>query len=378
MNKYAFLFVAMISVGVVTNAQQGRGTLKTTLTASPVSELPSTLQGTSSLFFMNGEYWTCNDHGELVLYAIDTMQATLRDSIHLHATFRDMEEVSQDANYLYLGDFGNNQGTRDDLRVLRVSKTSLGISVPQYDTISFSYPVHDASRARDFDCEAFLVTDTAIFLFTKQWEGQNCAIYAIPNMPGTHVARYVDSLSTAGMVTGLSYQPERGLLVLVGYNTICRPFVYLMTHVVGSHFSQADCERIQLSNPFGTQIESIATTDGLHYYLTSEYLNQSVITRQPTLFELDLSEQIASYLGTDAAALSSEKTACLVPNPTSEIITIVNVLPRQVEVYDLSGRMVLLVEQTDKIDLTPLPKGNYMVMLTLPDGRLERHTIVRL
>lgn len=377
MNKYAFLFVAMISVGVVTNAQQGRGTLKTTLTASPVSELPSTLQGTSSLFFMNGEYWTCNDHGELVLYAIDTMQATLRDSIHLHATFRDMEEVSQDANYLYLGDFGNNQGTRDDLRVLRVSKTSLGISVPQYDTISFSYPVHDASRARDFDCEAFLVTDTAIFLFTKQWEGQNCAIYAIPNMPGTHVARYVDSLYTAGMVTGLSYQPERRLLVLVGYNTICSPFVYLMTHVVGSHFRQADCERIQLSNPLGTQIESIATTDGVHYYLTSEYLNQTVITRQPTLFELNLSEQIASYLGTDAA-LSSEKTARLVPNPTSEIITIVNVLPRQVEVYDLSGRMVLLVEQTDKIDLTLLPKGNYMVVLTLPDGRLERHTIVRL
>lgn len=378
MKKYAFLFVVMISVGTASNAQQSRGISKTTLTASSVAELPSTLQGTSSLFFMNGEYWTCNDHGELVLYAIDTIQATLRDSIPLQASFRDMEEVSQDANYLYLGDFGNNQGTRDDLRVLRVRKTSLGLPDLLFDTISFSFPAHDDSRARDFDCEAFLVTDTAIFLFTKQWEGQNCAIYAIPNMPGMHVARYVDSLSTAGLVTGLSYQPERGLLVLVGYSTVCKPFVYLMTHVVGCRFSQANCERIQLSNPIGTQIESIATTDGLHYYLTSEYLHQMIITRQQTLFELDLSEQLAGYLGTDAASFSAEKTACLVPNPTSELITIVNVLPRQVEVYDLTGRMVLSVEQSDRIDLTPLPKGTYMAVLTLPDGRLERHTIVRL
>ncbi|MBR1798602.1 MAG: hypothetical protein IJ761_01700 [Bacteroidales bacterium] len=51
------------------------------------------------------------------------------------------------------------------------------------DTIAFAYPNRDRAHARDSFCEAFTIPDTAICLFTKQWQSQQCACYMIPKEP---------------------------------------------------------------------------------------------------------------------------------------------------------------------------------------------------
>ena len=139
----------------------------------------------------------------------------------------DAEEVTQDDEYLYFGDIGDNNGVRNDLHVLRLEKAALASGAIAFDTLWFSYPDRTDSSARDFDCEAFVATDTALILFTKQWLSQGGSCYSIPKTPGRWEARRLFDIATEGMVTGACYQPERGRLVLCGYNMFCMPFVYL-------------------------------------------------------------------------------------------------------------------------------------------------------
>src|SRR5690606_30715450 len=104
----------------------------------------------------------------------------------------DWEEISQDEDYFYIGDFGNNgHGNRTDLHILRISKASLA-DEPIIDTIHFSYNnqtdfTGTEPNATDFDCEAMIISQDSIYLFTKQWLSQNSAIYALSKTPGSQV-----------------------------------------------------------------------------------------------------------------------------------------------------------------------------------------------
>lgn len=258
-------------------------------TAEVVGNLPSQIEGTSTLFFLDGKLWSCNDHGALVLYALDTSNAQIVDSIVLPGRMYDMEEVAQDGEYLYFGDIGDNNGVRTDLHVLRLAKGLLASGEVAFDTIWFGYPDRTSANARDFDCEAFVATDTALLLFTKQWRSRGSTCYAIPKVPGHWEARRMFEIATKGMVTGASYQPERGRLVLCGYNRLCSPFVYILSS------GKTEGRRIGLTNGIGWQTEGIATTDGIHYFLTCEHLDIYGFTHPAQLLTLDLSDFFARY-----------------------------------------------------------------------------------
>lgn len=158
----------------------------TTIEPTVVDTLDAMLEGSSSLIFWNNGYWTWNDHGDSCLYRIDTTDASILESLCINGIDNyDMEEISQDSLYLYLGDVGNNNGFRQDLHILRVSKESLLAGIIEMDTIWFSYEdLTDFSyhpQATDFDCEAFIVTEDSIYLFTKQWVSMQTTLYVLPD-----------------------------------------------------------------------------------------------------------------------------------------------------------------------------------------------------
>jgi hypothetical protein len=145
----------------------------------PIStvELPNALNETSGLVLWNHQLWSHNDSGnDNQIFTLDTLTGKILHSYPLKATVNhDWEEISQDQEFLYVGDFGNNaNGCRTDLNILRISKKSLLANDPKVDSVQFSYsdqlsftPV--AGNKSDFDCEAFIVTKDSIYLFTKQW-----------------------------------------------------------------------------------------------------------------------------------------------------------------------------------------------------------------
>ncbi|SHN60025.1 hypothetical protein SAMN05444395_102329 [Flavobacterium fryxellicola] len=264
-------------------------------------KLNAILKETSGLTQSDSLFWTINDDTDTVLYGVDTI-GIIKSKIPLKKVSNtDWEEIAQDNNYFYIGDFGNNaSGNRKDLRVLRIEKEALSKPIQRIDTISFSYSNQTnfnkkPANTTDFDCEAFIVSDDSIYLFTKQWKHKKTSVYAVPKIPGTYIAKLKETYNTKGLITGATYLPKKQLLVLSGYNRFLSPFIYLLYDYKTTHFFSGNKRKIKIALPFH-QIEGIATLDGLHFYLTNEnFVRKPVVDVTPQLHQLDLSPFLGNY-----------------------------------------------------------------------------------
>ena len=261
------------------------------------------LPETSGLVKYSGFLWTHNDDTDTHLYALDTISGKIIKSYGLPNVLNtDWEEISQDSSYFYVGDFGNNyHGNRINLQVLRIEKNSLLMNLPKIDTIAFSYSNQKATQSTqsnrtEFDCEALVITKDSIYLFTKQWKSKNTSIYSLPKTPGNWVAKYKNSFHVKGLITGATYLENKKLVVLCGYSIQLHPFIYLLYDYKGYDFFSGNKRKIKLKLPFH-QVEGIATSDGLHYYLTNESFSRKPIISIPQqMHELDLSPYLKTYL----------------------------------------------------------------------------------
>ncbi|WP_240743145.1 hypothetical protein, partial [Ilyomonas limi] len=90
------------------------------------TNLNTKLNETSGLLWWNNQVWTHNDSGgEPALYAVDSSTGKIIRKVTVsNATNIDWEDLAQDDNYIYIGDFGNNaQGNRNDLKIYKVKKS---------------------------------------------------------------------------------------------------------------------------------------------------------------------------------------------------------------------------------------------------------------
>ncbi len=83
---------------------------------------------------------------------------------------------------------------RTDLHILRIEKNSLLEGNPVIDTIWFIYENQKdlaavPSNETDFDCEAMVVSEDSIYLFSKQWDSLGTGFYQLPKTPGIHTAK---------------------------------------------------------------------------------------------------------------------------------------------------------------------------------------------
>ena len=238
-------------------------------------DLERQISETSGLIYWDGVLWTHNDDTDTRLYMLDPSTAKIVGDYNLPGVVnQDWEEIAQDDEYIYVGDFGNNRGNRDNLQILRVEKASLKSGQPSIETIWFTYSdqenlVSEGLNQTEFDCEAFIVSSDSIYLFTKQWLSANTTQYVLPKVPGKHVAQKRAVFPVEGQVTGASYLEEEGLLVLCGYTAIVQPFLYLFTEYQDDDFFSGNQKRVNLTIPFH-QVEAVHTSDGTHFYVSNE------------------------------------------------------------------------------------------------------------
>lgn len=270
------------------------------ITISPLSAhlLSDTIQETSGLIWWNNYLWTHNDNSDNNLYAIDTANGNIvsKKAIRYVENF-DWEEISQDKDYVYVGDFGNNgTGNRKNLHILRIEKKALLKSNSVVcDTIWFEYRNQfDYSSApantTDFDCEAFIVTSDSIYLFTKQWKSKKTTVYSLPKTPGKYKAIPLATYDIQGLVTGAHYQPDQNTIVLSGYSvagSIISPFVFLLYDFKKNDFFVGNKRRINI-NQMMLQMEGIASRDGKTFYISNEKIS-NIITISPKIHSIDLS-----------------------------------------------------------------------------------------
>ena len=364
----------------------------TIIMADGVGTLDSLLGGSSSLLFWDNGFWTFNDHNDNCFYKIDTTNAEIVETLCINGLHNDdIEEITQDSLYLYFGDVGNNSGNRQDLKILRISKESILNQMVEIDTIWFSYEDQTDftynPRATDFDCEAFIVSDDNIYIFTKEWFSTKTTLYSLPKIPGTHVARRLETYDVNGLITGAAYMPEYQLVVLCGYDydpvnllSSLHPFIVLLYDFQEDRFFSGNKRRLDFDFSTRAQIEAIATCNALDYYITNEQTSFSVmdyvIDIPPALQRLNLRDYILPYLSRfgisdtpDVVPNLSKENFRIYPNPAIDKLNIEcppEFLGANYEIFNINGQIVeegILKGNAISLNNKRISSGKYILII---------------
>ena len=329
--------------------------------------LPEGLSASSSLFFFNGRLWSANDHGRVTLYAIDTIGASIIDSLpSVSPDVVDLEAVAQDEEYLYLADVGNNAGSRRDLHILRYDKGLVMESADRVvpDTIWLSYPdqvsFESDAQNTDFDCEAVVATDTALLLFSKQWVSHRSVVYSVPKVPGRYVASAVAEIAVDGLVTDASLHVGTRRLVLCGYSSFLQPFVFVIDDFGTENLQACPMRKYSLDGVIA-QTEGIATLDGEHYYVSSEAFSILGLSDSARLRMVCIPQA-----STSSVVMPQTQPAFRVyPNPSSQTLNVDGVADGSiVYLLDVDGRIVMTADAEGGrcvFTLSGLLSGTYIV-----------------
>ncbi len=223
--------------------------------------------------------WTHNDSGHTnQLFQIDTTGSLIRTLTVINATNVDWEDLAvDDQGRVYINDAGNNNNNRRDLVIYRIPDPD-SINGYQVEAERIDFVLEDQTEFpppvsyRNFCIEATIWKDDSIFMFTKDRSNPITGytkMYALPAVPGTHVAVLVDSLfidneNHPARVTAADYNPATGEMVL-----LTRTRVLSFTNFPGNRFFDGRIVDYQFSHLIG-QVEAIAFVDNKRLYITSE------------------------------------------------------------------------------------------------------------
>lgn len=343
-------------------------------------ELPVEVEETSGLVLTSDALYTHNDNTDINLYVLDSISGAVVQAYPVTgAVNRDWEEIAQDNDYFYIGDFGNNvSGNRTDLNIVKVNKQSLLTGNPQFKNISFSYADQTdfspkSNNSTDFDCEAMIVSHDSIYLFTKQWVSKKTKVYTLPKAEGSYIAKLKASYDVNGLITGATYLEDKKLVVLSGYSGFVTPFFYLLYDFKGHDFFSGNKRKVTMSGMGFHQAEGIATSDGLSYFVSNEHLaQQPFVNVTQKLHRFDLSLFLANYLENLALGEAQNELRDLIriyPNPTRDIVYIdadSTFKGLHFTFYDSNGREALkgiLTSKANRIDTGKLASGIYTIKL---------------
>lgn len=351
----------------------------TSISPSLVFELPPILNETSGLIWWNNYLWTHNDDADLHLYALDTLDMQIDTVFSLPDCLNiEWEEISQDDQFIYLGDFGNNSnGNRTDLKILRVDKNSILENNPLVDTIWFSYSLQTdftpiGSNQTNFDCESMIVSSDSIYLFTKEWISNYTTLYTLPKLPGSYIAHDIASYNVQGLITGATYLESQKAVVLVGYSTLLQPFFVLLYDFSDHHFFSGNKRKVGINLPFH-QIEGIATIDGFNYFTSNEKFSQSIFNVPAKINQFNLSGLLSNYLDTNSVSISDDFTKALFqifPNPSEnqiQLLWLEDQTEINVEILNLTGQLIFEKKVSDPnnciLNIDYLPRGVYLIRI---------------
>jgi len=292
-------------------------------TTTPVSvsrSLPQEISETSGLIYWNGGLWTHNDSGnQAMLYKIDTLTGLILQTITVTgAENTDWEDIAQDDEHIYIGDFGNNLGNRTDLRVYITEKSSFpqaGDGNIPAQSINFSYgdqPSFEiANRSNDYDCESMIAFGDSLYIFTKNWVNEQTRLYGMPKVPGNYVLFPLGSMDSDGLITGADVIAGGTEVILCGYKNY-NPFIWLLFDFQGNGFFSGNKRRIEFSGMLGTQTEGTSYTFGRNVYISSE--KTTVIPAR--LFRLNTSPWTITLPTGDGGNTQPLRKLKLYPNPS--------------------------------------------------------------
>lgn len=359
----------------------------TTLIPSVISNLSDTVDETSGIAFIDGMLWTHNDSGNPpYLYAMDTVQGHVLRSVFISGAInKDWEELAQSSTHLYIGDFGNNNGNRKDLRIYSIAlgdlkNTESDTLIPE--VIAFHYPdqtdFSPAMNNNDFDAEACIYYRDSLYIFTKNWASQNTRLYRIPAATGSWPAELIDSFNVNGLITSAAIDPDGKHIVLTGYRNpgfgLWTSFAWLLSDFPEGQPLRGNKRRIELGTSLQTsQMEAVWLHPDLSAWITGEAISVSGFTLPARLSKINFTPYFPQINTRMDAPYESEHTISITPNPAFDQITVSGKNIPEGTIWSIIDSLGILRHQGQwltsptLISLAHLGQGAYWFVLETPD-----------
>ena len=323
-----------------------------------IAAFPIALNETSGLLYFNHKLITHNDSGgENALFEIDTITTSILRTVYIQNAINvDWEDLAQDENHIYIGDFGNNTGSRTDLKIYIVSKNDFETTTN--DSISatilaFGYENQTSFTSQtqntNFDAEAFIATEDSLYIFTKNWVNQETNVYSLPKDTGVYQAKLISSFNVEGMVTGADFNVSEHKIMLCGYTKLANSFLFEMKDFTFPFCFNGSNNRIAISPKGSVQIEGICATETNKYFLSSE----KFITKPSVLHSFTDSLEVVNLF--NEIILPSK----IYPNPARNFLNIEGDFDF-FEIYSSLGDS-LLQSKNPSISIKDLPQGAYII-----------------
>ena len=340
--------------------------------------LAQSLEEISGLEFFNASLWAQTDSGTpQKIYSLQPQTGEIQQqTLIVNSSNIDWEDLACDGTYLYVGDFGNNSGDRNDLRIYKIPLDELNQNAAPSELITFQYEdqtqFDPAFNQNNYDCEAFFFANDSLHLFTKRWLDYKTYHYVLPAQAGNYTAVLCDSFDTQALITAADID-EEGNILLLGLSPLTQDAIlWLLFDYPDQHFFAGNKRRISLGSPFLTgQLESLCFTSPLQGYLAGEKFG----LLPPQIFQFDLQPLIneAASSGLSANAIT------IYPTPSENLLYLQwseDLALRQIEIFNARGQLLQSQNwenpprQPLQIQLTNnLPAGLYFLQCTDQYGR---------
>lgn len=341
--------------------------------------LPTILSESSGTIFFNGKLITHNDSGnENVLYEMDTISGTITRSVIIeNATNVDWEDITQDDSSIYIGDIGNNNGTRTNLKIYKINKNDyLNLTKVTSEIINFNYSDQidftPNPNNTEWDSEALINLDTSLILFTKNWVNGISKAYLIPKNSGTYSINPLPThLISEGLITGATYNKNTGILYLAGYNTILQPFIWIIKEFSNYDIFSGINTKVSLPSLGFEQIEAITQVGPNRYFMTSESFNFPPFSENAKLISFTTNDPILSL------EQQSKQPVSLYPNPVKDILIIEGVDFDSVEILDINTRLIKQINSKE-INISELKSGIYLIKINFANNTSQTKKIFKI
>ena len=359
-----FLVITMIIAAIYPLAAQNF------ITPDIVTGLPEELNETSGLANLNGEIWTHNDKGdEAVLYRIDPANGSIIRTVEItNAINKDWEDITHDDNYVYIGDIGNNDGDRTDLRIYKISRAALETSdFVLAEIIDYAYsdqtswePSHNNN---DYDCEALISYGDKLYLFSKNWVDHQTRCYQLSKQAGTHIAEYQSAFDIQCLVTGAEMPEVSNSLILIGYNTSGGSYTWLFEDFNGNEFFSGSNTKLIWTSL--TQIEGVCKiNNGDGIYISSEKFNGFA---DPILYYLDFTGYTTDIPEPEFQnfRISYSNNVLFIEPGSGEKIT------AEIQLLNTSGTIIHKKQFKNELQVqfpVRVPKGMYLLVIKAETG----------
>jgi hypothetical protein len=257
-----------------------------------IATLDTKINESSGLLMLDGKLITHNDsEEEAELYEINEKTGAIERTVKIiNVKNNDWEDIAADEDYIYIGDFGNNLGSRENLQVYKISKKEYKNTKNdslEAEIIHFNYADQKEFRPARFnsnyDAEGLISYKNSLYIFTKNWENKKTNIYKLSKEPGSYSIEKIDIIDSEGLITGAVYDEKNDRVLLSG-SGIPTPFILELKDFSNGKFSNGTTTKRKLEPTIGSsiQIEGITVSGNENsFYISAE----KSITGSSALYE---------------------------------------------------------------------------------------------